>query len=72
LAVAAVGAQGVHLPLSPGGTVRVAHHLLYIDPGSGSLLLQVFLAGFLGLAAAGRKAIGAFFSRLFGKRTDKE
>ena len=52
--------------------MRIAHFLLYIDPGSGSLLLQVFLAGFLGVAAAGRKAIGSFLARLFHRRTDRE
>ena len=52
--------------------MRIAHLILYIDPGSGSLLLQVFLAAVLGGAAAGRKMIWSFFSRLFGRRTDKE
>jgi hypothetical protein len=52
--------------------LRIAHFILYIDPGSGSLLLQVFLAAALGGAAAARKQIWSFFSRLFGKRSDKE
>ena len=52
--------------------MRIAHVILYIDPGSGSLLLQVFLAAVLGGAAVGRKMIWDFFSRLFGKRSDKE
>ena len=51
--------------------MRLAHFILYIDPGSGSLLLQVFLAAALGGAAAARKSVWAFFSRLFGKRADK-
>jgi len=51
--------------------LRIAHFILYIDPGSGSLLLQVFLAAALGGAAAARKSIGSFFSRLFRKRPDK-
>ena len=52
--------------------MRIAHFLLYIDPGSGSLLLQVLLAGFLGMATAGRKVLGSFLSRLFRRRSDRE
>lgn len=52
--------------------MRIAHFILYIDPGSGSLLLQVFLAAGLGIVAAGRKAIWRFLSRLFGRPPDKE
>ena len=52
--------------------MRLAHFILYIDPGSGSLLLQVFLAAALGGVAAARRSIWSFFSRLFGKHPDKE
>ncbi len=44
--------------------------LAYIDPGSGSLLLQMLLAGVLGAAAYFRTAIFGFFG-LF-KRKPKE
>jgi hypothetical protein len=57
---------------SSGDRMRIAHFILYIDPGSGSLLLQVFLAAGLGIVAAGRKAIWRFLSRLFGRPPDKE
>jgi hypothetical protein len=52
--------------------MRIGHFLLYIDPGSGSLLLQVLLAAVLGSVAAGRKMIWGFLSRLVGKRSDRE
>ena len=52
--------------------MRIAYFILYIDPGSGSILLQVFLAAALGGAAAARKSIWGFFSRLFGKHPDRE
>lgn len=46
-------------------------HLLYIDPGSGSYLVQVIVAAALGVAFFFRtlKAyVVAFFARIFGKR----
>ena len=46
--------------------------ILYIDPVSGSLLLQSLIAGFLGAVAFWRKAIWAFFSRLFGPKGNRE
>lgn len=52
--------------------MHIANVVLYIDPVSGSLLLQAFLAGALGAVAVGRKVIWRFLSRLFGKRPDKE
>ncbi len=44
--------------------------LAYLDPGSGSLLLQLALAALLGAAVLIRafwKRIKAFFARLFGR-----
>jgi hypothetical protein len=46
--------------------------VLYIDPVSGSLLLQSLVAGFLGAVAFWRKSIWAFFSRLFGSKSRRE
>ncbi|HRO70336.1 MAG TPA: hypothetical protein PK951_08150 [Chitinophagaceae bacterium] len=47
--------------------------LLYIDPGSGSYLVQVIAAALLGVAFFFRNIklyIQAFFSRLFKKQKD--
>ncbi len=44
--------------------------LAYLDPGSGSLLLQLALAALLGVAVLVRafwSKIKAFFARLFGR-----
>jgi len=46
--------------------------ILYIDPVSGSLLLQSLVAGFLGAVAFWRKSIWAFFTRLFGPKGNRE
>jgi hypothetical protein len=46
------------------------HNLAYLDPGSGSLLLQLVLAALLGAAVLVRafwSKIKAFFARLFGR-----
>ncbi len=51
-----------------------AHGLMYLDPGSGSILLQLALAALLGLAVIVRafwSKIKAFFARLAG-RSGKE
>ena len=51
-----------------------AHGLLYLDPGSGSILLQLALAALLGVAVIVRafwSKIKAFFARLAG-RSGKE
>jgi hypothetical protein len=48
--------------------MQVPRILLYIDPGSGSLLLQALLAGALGAVAVWRQNIARFFARLFGPR----
>lgn len=42
--------------------------LAYIDPQSGSLLLQLLIAGFIGFLASLRKTIVAFASKLIAKR----
>jgi hypothetical protein len=50
--------------------LRPAH---YLDPGSGSYLLQLLIAGALGALFALRlywKRVRGFFSRLLGRRTD--
>jgi hypothetical protein len=46
--------------------------VLYIDPVSGSLLLQSLVAGSLGALAFWRKTILSFFSRLFGSKAKIE
>jgi hypothetical protein len=53
-------------------TTPSAPELLYLDPGTGSLLLQILIAaGMSVLFVIGmfRKKLGAFFSRLFGRRS---
>lgn len=40
--------------------------LAYIDPGSGSLLLQAILAGLLSIPFVFRRTIGGFIHRLRG------
>lgn len=49
-------------------------HLLYIDPGSGSYLVQVIVAGALGVAFFFKNIvlyIKHFFYRLFGNKDKK-
>lgn len=49
--------------------------LLYIDPGSGSYLVQVIVAAVLGVAFFFRNLrmmISAFFARIFGRRDKKQ
>ncbi|MFV2045053.1 MAG: hypothetical protein ACC700_17680 [Anaerolineales bacterium] len=56
----------------PGILARPAS---YLDPGSGSYLLQLLIAGALGAAFAVRlywKRIKGFFSGRFGKSTDED
>ena len=42
--------------------------LAYIDPGSGSMILQVLLAGLLAVPFFFRRTIGDFVRRLRGRR----
>lgn len=44
----------------------------YIDPGSGSMLLQVILAGLLAVPFFFRRVIGDAWHRLRGERTSDE
>lgn len=44
----------------------------YIDPGTGSLLLQTLIAGILGLLYYFRAALKKIASWLFRRRNDKE
>lgn len=41
--------------------------LLYIDPGTGSLLIQALIAGLLAIPFFFRRTIGSFFGRMRGK-----
>jgi hypothetical protein len=46
--------------------------LIYIDPGSGSYLIQVLIAGIVGIAFFFKNiltAIRHFFYRIFGKKS---
>jgi hypothetical protein len=46
--------------------------LLYIDPGSGSYLIQAIIAGLLGVAFFFKNIVFAvkhFFQRIFGKKS---
>jgi hypothetical protein len=48
------------------------NHLLYLDPGSGSYLVQALVAGALGVVFFFRNIvtyIRTFFATLFGKKT---
>jgi hypothetical protein len=45
-------------------------HLLYLDPGSGSLLLQAVIAGFLGIGIF-FKNLKIYILHLFGKNRKK-
>jgi hypothetical protein len=42
-------------------------NLAYIDPGTGSLLLQALLAGLLSIPFFFRRTIGEFLSRVRGR-----
>ena len=47
-------------------------HLLYIDPGSGSYLIQAIVAGVLGVAFFFKNimlAVRHFLGRFFGKKS---
>lgn len=46
--------------------------LAYIDPGSGSMLLQVILAGVLAVPFFFRRVIGDGWRRIRGERTGHE
>ncbi len=46
------------------------NQLAYIDPGSGSLLLQAILAGLLAIPFFFRRTIGGFVGRLRGGSDD--
>jgi hypothetical protein len=53
------------------GTSAQAHYAYYIDVGTGSILIQVLIGGFVGLAAlAGvyRMRVKTFFTNLFSRR----
>lgn len=48
------------------------HFLLYIDPGSGSFLIQAIIAGILGVAFFFKNivfTIKHFFQRIFGRKS---
>ena len=48
------------------------HGLLYLDPGTGSFLLQILIAAGMSVVfviGVFRKKITAFFGRLFGKKS---
>jgi len=53
------------LPLAPSV-------LAYIDPGTGSILLQVLIASFLTAGVFFRRILFTPFAFLFGKRRRKE
>jgi hypothetical protein len=46
--------------------------LAYIDPGSGSMILQVLLAGLLAVPFFFRRTIGDFVRRLRGRRDGED
>jgi hypothetical protein len=48
------------------------HLFGYIDPGSGSLLLQALLAAILSIPFVFRRTIGGFWHRLRGAEVDEE
>ena len=53
----------------------LARPVQYLDPGSGSYLLQLLIAGALGALFALRlywKRVKGFFSRLLGRNSDAE
>jgi alpha-D-ribose 1-methylphosphonate 5-phosphate C-P lyase len=55
--------------------IFVDHAFAYLDPGTGSMVVQALLAG---IAAAGvsigifRRRIGAFWTRIFGRKKNEE
>ncbi len=54
-------------------SIRKAH--AYIDPGTGSYIIQVMIGGLLGAAFALKvywKKVKAYFSNLFSKRTKSD
>jgi hypothetical protein len=52
------------------GDTRDMNILAYIDPGSGSLLLQAIVAGLLAIPFFFRRTIGGFVGRLRGGADD--
>jgi hypothetical protein len=62
----------MNLPAFELSAIPPARGLLYLDPGSGSILLQILIAaGMSVLFVLGlfRKKIADFFSRLLGRKT---
>ncbi|HEY46927.1 MAG: hypothetical protein AMJ88_02685 [Anaerolineae bacterium SM23_ 63] len=54
-------------------TVFLRNNMAYLDPGSGSYLLQLLIAGLLGslfVIRASWDRIKTFFRRLFSRRDD--
>ena len=47
-------------------------HFLYIDPGSGSLLFQALLSGFLTVIVFGKRIISYIKYSLFKKKCDED
>jgi hypothetical protein len=65
----------MNLPAFELSAIPPARGLLYLDPGSGSFLLQILIAaGMSVLFVLGlfRKKIADFFSRLLGRTTTGE
>ena len=63
--ISVAGILGIHHLLNP----QTAH--AYLDPGTGSYLFQIFIAGLIGGAFALKifwRRIWLFFSRLFSKK----
>jgi hypothetical protein len=57
-----------------GFSAQPTHVRAYLDPGSGSILLQLLIAAILGAILVLRTSWGkikAFFSRLFSRNVDK-
>ena len=52
--------------------ISLMQFLAYIDPGSGSLLLQFLIAAFVGTLAFFRRSILALFSRSKSKPEEAE
>jgi hypothetical protein len=51
-------------------TIRLLNQLAYVDPVSGSILIQLIIAGAVGVVGFFRRSIFGGLGRLVGRRQD--
>ncbi len=68
-------ASSILQPMTPPDVTFITHNPAYIDPGTGSLIIQILIGllvgGVIGVKAFWRR-ITSFFGRLFHRSSDVE